>query len=165
MLFHDTKSSTSLLKHLRSTTINILTTTDDPSERTIHFIGMGISRVVVNGENSYSTYIPQLGDGPISFFVPLSKWWNQVVMVLGGKHRITRKNIVLAAANKDGGAHVDKELTVEYEALAKEGSTGHFECRYKSKTIEIPDSNAHMLTLRQMAYEVLNSPELLKLCN
>jgi hypothetical protein len=165
VIIHDTKSSISLLKHLNSTTINILSTTDEPKKRTIFFMGMGISRVVVDGKNSYSVYIPQLGDGPISYFVPLSKWWNQIVMVLDGKHRLTRRSIVLAAANKDGGAHVDKKLTEEYEALAKDGATGYLVYKFDSKTVEIPDTNAHMVSLRQMAYEVLNSPALLKICD
>ena len=110
-----------------------------------------------------SSYYPHLGNGPINDFVPLSKWWNQVVMVIERKHRITRRSIVLAAANKDGGAHVDKKLTAEYEALSSDGAAGTFLYGVIGK--EKPIQQAHLVCLRQMAYEILSSPELIKLAN
>lgn len=161
VLIHDTNASTSLLKHLGANNINLLSTTSEPHPQSDFFLGMGISRIVVDGKNSHSVYAPQLGDGPpTNFFTPVPKWWNQIVMVLDGKHRLSRKNIALAASNKDGGAHVDKKLTPEYEALAKDGATGFFVYSEGSYKIEIPNKNAHMVSLRQMAYEVLNSPDL-----
>jgi len=33
------------------------------------------------------------------------------------------RDIVLVAANKDGGAHVDTELTPQYESLKQRGGT------------------------------------------
>ncbi len=82
----------------------------DPLPKALSFVGLGMMRT----GNGKATYFPQLGNGPINEFIPISMWWNQVVMILGGYH-ITRKKIVLAAANKDGGAHVDTKLTKEYE--------------------------------------------------
>ena len=68
----------------------------------------------------------------------------------------TRKSIVLAAANKDGGAHVDQTLTPEYEELQK----GLYSfAKYDANAIEIPDHQ--FLALRVFAQELLNSPELL----
>ena len=121
---HNTKSSTSLLKHLNATTINLLSTTPEPSAQTASFIGLGMMRI----GGGKSEYFPQLGDGPpVNQSVPVSKWWDQIVMVLNGQ-RISRRDIVLAAANRDGGAHVDSKLTAEYEASAKDGAVGSI-CR------------------------------------
>ena len=159
VLFHQTKSSTSLLKHLKATTINLCSTTFEPSKQTVSFVGMGM--MTVGGDES--SYYPHLGNGPINELLPLSKWWNQVVMVINKDHRITRRSIVLAAANKDGGAHVDKKLTAEYEALALDGAAGTF--TYGREGKDKPIQQAHLVCLRQMAYEVLNSPELVKLAN
>lgn len=159
VLIHNTKASTSLLKHLNATTINLLSTTFEPSPQTVSFVGLGMMRI--GGENS--EYFPQLGGGPISEFIPVSKWWGQVVMVLDGKHRISRRDIVLAAANKDGGAHVDDKLSADYVALAKDGAVGMFVYETLGARTEAPIQGAHLVSLRQMAYEILSSPDLQRL--
>ena len=161
VLVHQTGSSTSLLKHLNATTINLLSTTFEPSAQTVSFVGMGMMRV----GDGQSEYFPQLGEGPINELIPVSKWWNQVVMVLDAKHRITRKSIVLAAANKDGGAHVDEKLTAEYVALAIAGAVGTFVYKTQGQHEEVPIESAHLVSLRQMGYELLHSPMLVELCN
>lgn len=159
VLVHQTGSSTSLLKHLNATTINLLSTTFEPSTQTVSFVGMGMMRF--GGDKS--EYIPQLGKGPINELIPVSKWWNQIVMVLDAKHRITRKAIVLAAANKDGGAHVDNKLTAEYIALSTAGAVGTFVYETQVQRNEKPIESAHLVSLRQMGYELLNSPQLVGL--
>lgn len=155
VLIHNTKASTSLLTHLNATTINLLSTTPEPSLQTTFFVGLGMMRIGGAG----SKYFPQLGDGPpVSQFIPVSNWWDQVVMVLNG-HRISRRQIVLTAANKDGGAHVDAMLSAEYEALAKAGAIGSFVYQTQGKRVEAPIHDAHLVSLRQLGYELLYSPE------
>jgi len=161
VLVHNTRTSTSLLKHLNATTINMLSTTVEPSPQTVSFVGMGMMRVG-DGE---SRYFPQLGNGPINELIPVSKWWDQVVMVMGKEQRISRRRIVLAAANKDGGAHVDSKLTKDYEALSQDGAAGYFGYVSDGKQTEKPITHAHLVSLRQMAYEILNSPDLSKIVN
>lgn len=161
VLVHQTGASTSLLKHLNATTINLLSTTFEPSPQTGYFVGMGMMRV---GDEK-SEYFPQLVEGPMNEFIPVSKWWNQVVMVLDAKHKITRKHIVLAAANKDGGAHVDEKLTDEYVALSAAGAVGTFVYETQGNREEAPIESAHLVSLRQMGYELLHSPKLVELCN
>lgn len=161
VLIHNTKSSTSLLKHLNATTINLATSTTDPSPQTISYMGMGAIRY----ENGQIKYLPNLGLLPFSGHVPVSKWWDQVVMVVDKGHRITRKQIVLGAANNDGGAHVDSKLNKEYEALAQDGVMGVICSTSGGVESREPTRDVHLLSLRQMAFELLNSPELLKLTN
>ena len=110
-----------------------------------------------------SEYIPDLDRGPTRKYIPVPEWWNQVGFVLNPNTKLTRKDIVLAAANKDGGAHVDKALTKEYEALTTDGSLGQFIHVSQGITTTESTSNVHFAAIRQMAHELLNSPQLIDL--
>lgn len=66
--------------------------------------------------------------------------------------RVARRDIALAAANKDGGAHVDAELPPEYQRLIE----GLWVMMGTGKHV----AGQHLLYLRQMGFEILNSPDL-----
>jgi hypothetical protein len=51
-------------------------------------------------------------------------WWEAVVIIDILGSRFSRKDLVLALANSDGGAHVDPQLTEAYAALSRSGSLG-----------------------------------------
>jgi hypothetical protein len=89
--------------------------------------------------------------------MPVKGWWEQFVIARGPAFVLSRKIIVLTAANKDGGAHVDDELPEEYLQLIRGV--------YEKISVGEPEfvSDHHLLYLRQMAYEILNSPELTQL--
>lgn len=157
VLVHQTKSSTSLLKHLNATTINLLSTVPPTTPNMAMSMGMGAIRMSTDGSFSY---FPSLGDSPFKELVPVSKWWEQEVMIMNST-RLTRRKIVLAAANQDGGAHVDTKLNKEYEALTKPGFAGSIIYQGPSSSKETPLENSHYVCLRQCGYELLNSIELL----
>lgn len=162
VLLHDTKQSTSLLKDIGADSITLLSTIEEPSPSTIFYIGFGEQKVTNTPSGASATYAPLL-DGPIKTFVPVVKWWNQVVYMLNLETRLTRKNIVLCAANKDGGAHVDSSLSPEYEVLAQDGTAGALVDQRGGETSAQPFTDAHLVAIRQMGHELLNSPELLSL--
>jgi hypothetical protein len=83
-------------------------------------------------------------------------------MILDG-HRISRSDLVRDAANKDGGAHVAEKLTARYRALSSSGSIGSFSSMNAGVDSEHLIENAHLISLRQLGFEVLNSPDLLRL--
>ena len=159
VLIHNTGNSTSLLSHLNSRTIKLLTTClGAVDENAVAYEGLTIT----NFSGGSGEVKPKLGNGLVTpAQVSVEEWWNQVVFVAGKDCRLTRRDIVLNAANKDGGAHVDSSLTPEYERAVAGlwtmfiGGEGH------STKIEITGS--HFMALRQMAYELLNSPELASL--
>ena len=70
---------------------------------------------------------------------------------------LTRRVIILTAANQDGGAHVDSTLTPVYEALAADGVAGTYVARIADIEHRGNVENAHFVSLRQMAYEVLRN--------
>lgn len=136
MLIHTTGSCISLLKHLGATDISLISTAEDIPEGMQYGFTLGTMRL----GSEKSEYYPGLD------------------------RNLSRKDIVLTAADKDGGAHVDKALTEEYEALASEGSIGRFIYFSKGVVTKIePITNAHFVAIRQMAYELLNSSQLLQL--
>lgn len=161
VLIHNTSNSTSLLQHLNATNIALRSTPGEPpSPQVVMYFGLGLFAM----GNGASSYRPQLGDGPpISRLVPTAEWWDEVVYVIDPTTRLRRRDIVLAAANKDGGAHVDSKLTPLYEALSRDGALGSFGYSAPDGNYTQPISDAHLVALRQMGWELLNSPDLLGL--
>ena len=147
----------SLLRQMNCENINLLSTCD-PALGLLHEIMMGLYQIGPSG----AAYIPNLGFGPPVKrpILPLSEWWEQPVMSLGEK--ITRAQIVKAAANKDGGAHVDTPPK-HYRDLAAPGAAGSFIQISKDGEQRSEILDAHFLCLRQMGYELLHSPELVAL--
>ncbi len=156
VLIHDTNSSTSLLKHLNATKINLLSTTSDIPPNTDFAFGLGMLKCCPDG----SKYVASLGFGPINNSIPVSQWWDEVVFALNKQTRLSRGKIVLSAANQDGGAHVDTKLSREYEALSADGALGHFVHEFDGESVLEPIADVHLVAIRQMAYELLNSPKL-----
>lgn len=162
VLIHDTKNSTSLLKHLGATTINLLSTAESPSPQAIFYMGLGC-QVATTTTNTISGGYAPIFDGPIQRLVPVSKWWDQIVYVLNSTTRLKRSDIVLVAADKDGGAHVDSKLEPKYETLAKKGAAGALVYQRNGIVTHTSFTNAHLVALRQMAYELLHSPDLISI--
>jgi hypothetical protein len=95
--------------------------------------------------------------------VSISDWWENEPTFFFNKVRYPRKKIILTAANKDGGAHVD-ELEKFYEALGAgvEGFSIVGNLTYNSEPpfeqgVKHSAQNAHYALLRQFAHEFLAS--------
>ena len=156
VLIHQTSKSTSLLKHLNLTTINLLSTVREIPPKTLHAMSMC---TFTSSSDGTFTYKPLLNESGFQEFVPVSKWWNQVILVSEGKY-ITRKKIVLEAANTDGGAHVNTKKDAAYSIVSANGFAGTVSYTTVSETGKVELENTHLMCLRQMGYELLNSPEL-----
>jgi hypothetical protein len=162
VLIHDTPKSTSLLNHLGALHINLCSTVSNLDHSTSVFLsGMGRLRITSTG----STWTAAIDCSAIDRQVPLPDWWNQVVYILGTV-RAKRKDLVLGAANKDGGAHVDSSLSEEYETLMTTGERGwfHYSPTGDPNTFK-PVMDTHLIYIRQMGFELLQSPELLDLAS
>lgn len=159
IIFHTTANSTSLVTHL----------------------GLGDSQMLSSsrGHGDYKDYLsfqidlrsaepikalPLLGNE----FKELSMddWWRgEPVFVHDGQGYFRRK-IVLSAANKDGGAHVDEALEQYYEVLCAGeyafGITGSLEYDGPApfqQGVTHYAKNAHLALIRQFAHEALTSVE------
>ncbi len=106
-------------------------------------------------------YAPLFDNGPAGIYkTQFDQWWEGNVLSDGEGHKFTRKDLVLALANTDGGAHVDPTLDSEYYALTRKGTFGTIrvvptEDPKVFKRVETPSPVA--VTLRQIGHETLKS--------
>jgi hypothetical protein len=156
VIFHHTGETTSLLAHLRARFTRLLSSVGQPPypqdwyspmadiEGKFHFPAIQVAAQPVTVIEP-PRYRPMLERKKLTRQVQAPDWWgNEPVIILQGK-KVTRKVIVLGASNKDGGVHVDRGTPAD------------------SGGPEFKANNAHVAAVRQMAYEVLKSPELLRL--
>jgi hypothetical protein len=73
---------------------------------------------------------------------------------------VTRKQLVLASANRDGGAHVDEKKPDDYRRL-QDGLSIEVVCSFRdgiSRKVKL--LHANLVALRQIGHEILSSPAL-----
>jgi hypothetical protein len=150
-LVHDTTRSISLLTHLSRKNIDFYNTSLPFDEENLSpFTGLTGIRSSSEGIEHW----PFLDDGHPSRYanpwIKFDDWWNSVV-INDHKNQFTRKKLVLAVANQDGGAHVDSKLDHGYSNLTKNNSV--------SWTYEEPINQIELASLRQIAHEVLKTLE------
>lgn len=161
VLLHQTSNSTSLLKHLKATTINLTSTQEEIGLNEVQRLGLTDFRFQIGDGKPKAEFGAHLSlTHAIQF--PVSKWWNQVVAVLDESTRLTRKDIVLAAANKDGGAHVAEKFPQNYARLKNPQGAITFTVGKVSYSVE--PLYARYAMIRQMGFELLNSPSLHSYC-
>ncbi len=107
------------------------------------------------------TYVPRVSAGggvitPIT--VSFEQWWEQEIIIRDKQGQtFSRRDLVLAMANKEGGAHVDPELDTQYAKLTRFNSQG-----WQVRTWEFrppPDNSLVAANVRQIAHELLVSVE------
>ena len=157
VVFHQTGASTSLIAHLGFGAKKMLS-----SSR-----GHGDWKDYLSHEININSPVPIrmrpiLGD---KFHeLSIDDWWqNETVFVHNGTNH-NRRKIILSAANKDGGAHVDADLETYYEFLCAGkyliGITGDLQYNGPApfpQGVTIYPTNAHFALIRQFAHEVLAS--------
>lgn len=178
VLIHNTKSSKSLLSHLDATAVNLnASPSAHPDSVLFSSTLSGIEINITNdgeGNASHEVFQLPLGIEGLCRSIPLDQWWNEPVMkTLEGTY--SRKDLVVWAANKDGGAHVDAELPAMYSLLVdgkissgpapeKPGMIGFYvdiQLGGKPPTGSKTLPNAHFSDLRQMATEFMTTPDIL----
>ena len=159
VLFHQTEKSTSLATHLGANWK--LLSTDGGSRRPVGWVDAIID---LRSPRPMSAK-PKLGKEFSTIPLWVNQWWReQVVFEHGGKY-YHRSHIALAAANQDGGAHVDKSLKSFYVALASAiplaigpSNLVYPEGRdpFDQSKVQLAE-NTHFALLRQFGHEVLVS--------
>lgn len=152
----DRSGQGSIVKQIGGDSIRLHTTSDTNTPNTKAFVFDGYC----NFPKNCFSWEEHLKKGPT--LLSVSDWLVQVIFV-SGKHRISRRDIILTAANKDGGAHVDSTLTSEYEAVSTMWRmVGRDEAgNLREATLD----GYHLLALRRFGLEALNSEELLALAD
>ena len=88
--------------------------------------------------------------------VAFRQWWASTVIRDADDRRFSRGDLILAMANREGGAHVDPTLDEAYAKLARMNSMAW---RVESATgaVTPPENTPVAPSIRQMAHEVLGS--------
>jgi hypothetical protein len=167
ILLHDSrKSSVSLLTHLGAKeSVSLSSSVEGEPHPSAPFMTTMVRTTFrVDAEGKGSTVYGAPLDARYLLPMPVDAWWNQVVYILG-QVRCTRKSLVLDAADKDGGAHVDAALAPDYATIATTGERGwwHYKQPNDPDGPSYPVRDIHLFYLRQIGFEVMNSPELLAL--
>jgi hypothetical protein len=150
VLVHDTDVSHSLLEQLGY-------------KQTLQFLTLALPNKSYNRgpyhglldiDLANRVYVPKLDQvppRPISF----RDWWSDAVLKDGDGTLYTRRDLVLALANKDGGAHVDPEMDEAYERLTRENHVG-YEVAVGGKSIKWRE-NPVFPSVRQIGHEILET--------
>lgn len=157
VLLHDTKQSKSLLGLLSyKQRMKYFDTANDldPKNLMSHhgLVGMRI------GGGSGSFFAPLGEEMPhrSNKYIKFPDWWNKIVIKDGKKNTFNRRELVLALANKDGGAHIDPELDEDYAELTRNNSVGWV---FSDGVSTSPIQEVELHSVRQIAYELTSSIE------
>jgi hypothetical protein len=156
VLFHDTASSISLLTQLGIRQSCRVLSTFKPGYSEDPITGVMTSTIPLMLDLKDGRRMAPLGDTDRKDFIPAPEWWEEVVMSMS--HRMGRRDIVLSASNQDGGAHVDPSPNQKTRGL-REG-VGRLTIIKDGKPLVIELRDQHFMLIRQICYEVLNSPEI-----
>ena len=141
VLMHDTKNSISLLSHLGRKNRKFLSTNVKNTRERVH---LGLLRRInvgvvdgVGGESKYwplcdERYFPRQHNGAM---LDQNVWWEEEVIFQSGDSSLTRKDLVLTMANKDGGAHFDQKIQKKYDDFRHRWSGGSSLVGAKSGTV------------------------------
>lgn len=86
--------------------------------------------------------------------VPFSQWWSEIVFSDSvANQQMSRWDVIRMVANKDGGAHFDPDVPVQYDTFRHPDL---FEVRFGATKIPF-SKNPVYVSIRQIAWEVLES--------
>jgi len=161
------KSKPSIIQSLGADKVPLLSTCPPISENALWASGGLYTQEVAKDEDSFRYRLfPHLEDGPYGTELPARQWWEQVVEV-GVEEEETyvfrRKDVISGVANKDGGAHLASLIPDSYDVMSKPGGLVTITIGAEGDTEDIPIVGVHLAMLRQIAYEVLNSPAMYRL--
>jgi hypothetical protein len=164
VVFHTTGASTSLLMHLGATGVNVLSTAGKRVSTHPQGFWPALIQMVYDVEHNTLRCNPTFGIRSAAHrFIPATAWWDGELVFFSAGKRFKRKPLVLHAANKDGGAHVDHSLPEDYAWLLNGADVAFGITTPDGREMMNKLPNPHLAYLRQMAYEVLQSPALLAL--
>jgi hypothetical protein len=170
VLVHQTNNSHALINQLElENTLTWVDTAGIPDPRNL-LPTSGLTQFKLDiGSGKDFEYVAKLGDyppGPImtrggprlprGSRVPFDEWWTNTVVKDAGGTEFSRRALVLALSNKEGGAHVDPVANADYETLAKSNSLG-WSVGVSGGDPRPMAQNPVFPSMRQISYEVVES--------
>lgn len=162
IIFHDKGRQTSLLTHLGARDVRVLSTAPPSTGLTKAPTGL-LTKMEAMPTELRQEFKPLLGDYLDHRWVSVKEWWELDYVYKDADDSITinRRDLALAVAEKDGGAHVDATLDVRYRRIVEGVGWGMtVDPPSGALSIIVEVTNAHLAPLRQMAWELHRSPDL-----
>ena len=154
VLVHGTSYSTSLLHQLGLKQASFYDTSVPYNPKTV-ITYSGLTAINITPEGSaHIAPLDGLPPGHTPRWVTFDEWWDGLIFVDQGGMRTSRKDLILAVANKDGGAHVDPILDKKYANLSRLNSLGW---RFSSPKGDAPLEGPEKAAVRQITHELLKS--------
>lgn len=153
VLVHETKVSHSLLGQLGLLNARFC---DSALENHPKNAGTYMGLVFMEFGGSRVRYVAMLDDVPPGeiAWVDFNAWWERTVFIDKDHRALTRRDLVLAVANQDGGGHVDPALDEVYANLSRHNSMAWF--AHEGVT-QRPMEGPELAAVRQIAHEVLKT--------
>ncbi|WP_433702578.1 hypothetical protein [Prescottella equi] len=127
VLVHDTKMSHSLLDQLKIKGSLEWADSAPTIDKDPNIIGRSPGLTNMGLGPGGITFLARGADGieqsSTTRYVSFDDWWNRIVLIDSQGAEFTRRDLVLALANKDGGAHIDR-LNTDTHALIHSNSAG-----------------------------------------
>ncbi len=164
VLVHDTNTSTSALKHIEKKNITFLDTSHKERPNSTYLgllysyaegVGNGSDGIVLYKPNYTNVYNPNYKSE--ESWVSFDDWWNKIIFRNINGTSLTRRELILKIANKEGGAHIDESVDNKYELFSKHYSGGIRITDRNTGAIRIFDNIPVLPAARQIAFELLKS--------
>ena len=166
VLFHDTRQSTSLLTHLgmknAPDAVMLGTKRREPGTGVWWQDFLGVQITLASSEPVRATPLCHTTQYSVQ---AIDDWWSRETLFAYDEGSYTRRSVVLAIANRDGGAHVDDKLQQFYrrliahtEGLGLNGQDLEWNGPAPFDTsVTQYARNVHLVLMRVFAHEVLST--------
>lgn len=152
ILIHDKGNSKSLLGQLGKLDRDFFDTLMPmPGTSLIPEMGLVFTELGLNGVR----YVAPLDNVSEHSMTQFDQWWNAEIFKVRAGEYVSRRLLVMTAADQDGGAHVDASLDELYHRLVHENALGW--TVVSNSESESPMGDPTRATLRQIAHEVLKT--------
>lgn len=158
ILVHDTHSSHSLLGQLglKESLLFYDTVSGVFEQNLASSFGLVIAQLSSDSESRFIAPLEEHEDSAAIRWVPFEEWWHETVFIDQERNHISRKELLLAVADQDGGAHVDPKINEVYAKLTRGHSLGW---SYETRGETGPLRHEATASIRQMAFEVIKTLE------
>lgn len=169
ILLNDEGRGTSLFKQLEMKQLNFYNSAKSLPPSTTAF--QQSEALLIGSDIVAGVFVPLYSHAKdLASLVDFNTWWNMPVLLTADRSEaLSRKEIIISMANKDGGAHVDRQLDSKYARFSRLSGMGHLTAQNVplGPNGELPQSLAGVhfervplaeyATVRQIAHEVLET--------
>lgn len=163
-ILHDTDKSCSLLNILNLKNRMFLSTNTEDNyhkNNVYHGLVRQIKVGVIDGRGGEVKYWPLYDEryfkqDMMKKFIPFDKWRKEIILK-NEKFELSRKDVILICANKDGGAHYDGLIEKKYDEFRQNNVNNSYLIGINSGIVRGCDNAPILPSIKEIAYEVIET--------